>query len=145
MKHSVQSCFSVFLLEPTWQRHILLLGWRYDFHPILTITSCIWCHNVTTYLDSINYISDEMCLFWFYFVTLVQWITMEINVHCLDCSDRYTVVILLESAVFNSIVTIYLSHFYNPLSCAQNCCISKDMMHFDTFKRETFQVWLAWY
>ena len=39
---------------------------------------------------------------------LVQCVRMGINVHCLDCSGTNIVVILLETAVFNSITTIYV-------------------------------------
>ena len=68
------------------------------------------CHNATTYLGSNDYILEEMCLFWVYFVTiLVRCVRMEIYVYCLGDSDTYIVVILLETAVFISLTTEYVS------------------------------------
>ena len=63
--------------------------------------SSIWRHNATSYLGSNDDISEEICLFGAYFVTMrVQCVRMEINAHCLDSTDRYMVVILLETALF---------------------------------------------
>ena len=71
---------------------------------VLTVLSCIWHHNVTTYLDSNDCILEEICLLCAYFVILrVHCIRMEITVHYFDGSNRYIMVMYRRMSEYRSI------------------------------------------